>query len=117
MAALDHPELFAGIALLSPGGLVQVPTATQAVLRAYYGVDAIMNRPDRTGILKNFDGPVLFIAGVLDQAVSIGQTLSECRYPRISQITILEKSAHTGMLEEPERAAAALLNFLQLAED
>jgi pimeloyl-ACP methyl ester carboxylesterase len=88
---------------------------SDAAILQYYR--AIMNRPDRTGILKNFGGPVLFIAGVHDQAVSLGQTLSECRHPRISQITILEKSAHTGMLEEPERAAAALMNFLQLAED
>lgn len=52
MAALEEPGLFAGLALLSPGGLVEVPSALQATLRAYYSVDAILNRPDDE-IVKN----------------------------------------------------------------
>jgi len=46
LAALAHPEAFAGLFLLSPGGLVEAPKPTQAVLQRYYAVDAIMARPD-----------------------------------------------------------------------
>lgn len=46
IAALENPGAFAGLALLSPGGLVEVPQAMQAVLRGYYSVDAIVGRPD-----------------------------------------------------------------------
>ena len=46
LAAMQHPGVFAGLSLLAPGGLVDVPTATQAVLRAYYSVDGIMGRKD-----------------------------------------------------------------------
>lgn len=46
IAALEHPGVFAGLALLSPGGLVEVPSAMQSVLRNYYSVDAIIGRPD-----------------------------------------------------------------------
>jgi pimeloyl-ACP methyl ester carboxylesterase len=46
MAALRHPGLFAGLSLLSPGGLVDAPAATQAVLRRYYSVEAIRSRPE-----------------------------------------------------------------------
>jgi pimeloyl-ACP methyl ester carboxylesterase len=46
LAALEHPGVFAGMVLLSPGGLVEVPQAMQAVLRGYYSADAIMGRPD-----------------------------------------------------------------------
>lgn len=52
MAALAEPGLFAGLSLLAPGGLVAVPTPTQAVLRAYYTVDAIMGRAD-ADIVRN----------------------------------------------------------------
>jgi pimeloyl-ACP methyl ester carboxylesterase len=45
-AAMQHPGVFAGLSLLAPGGLVEVPSATQAVLRAYYSVDGIMGRKD-----------------------------------------------------------------------
>lgn len=46
LAALAHPELFAGLSLLAPGGLVEVPKATQLVLNSYYSVDAILHRKD-----------------------------------------------------------------------
>jgi pimeloyl-ACP methyl ester carboxylesterase len=46
LAALARPEAFAGLALLAPGGLVEVPAPTQAVLRRYYAVDAILGRGD-----------------------------------------------------------------------
>ena len=95
--------------------LERLSNFSDTAITQYYR--AIMNRPDRTSVLKNFNGPVLFIAGLHDQAVRPEQSLAECIHPRISQITLLQETAHTGMLEEPERAAAALLNFLQLAED
>ncbi len=52
LAALEQPGLFAGLSLLSPGGLVEVPKATQSVLNSYYSVDAIVQRAD-TEIVRN----------------------------------------------------------------
>ncbi len=46
LAALEHPGLIAGLSLLSPGGLVEVPKATQSVLNSYHSKDAIMQRAD-----------------------------------------------------------------------
>ena len=46
LAALAHPEAFAGLVLLAPGGLVEAPSPTQAVLKKYYTVDAIKGRRD-----------------------------------------------------------------------
>jgi pimeloyl-ACP methyl ester carboxylesterase len=46
LAALAHPEAFAGLVLLAPGGLVEAPGPTQAVLKKYYTVDAIKSRRD-----------------------------------------------------------------------
>ena len=94
--------------------LDKLSSFSDAAIIGYY--QAIMNRPDRSDLLKKFSGPVLFIAGKEDQAVPLQQTLSECWLPRISQISILPETAHTGMLEEPERSGAALLRFLQELE-
>jgi pimeloyl-ACP methyl ester carboxylesterase len=46
LAALADPGLFAGLVLLAPGGLVEVPRPMQAVLRRYYALDAILARTD-----------------------------------------------------------------------
>ncbi len=46
LAALRAPEAFAHLLLCAPGGLVEVPAPLQAMLRAYYAVDAIVGRPE-----------------------------------------------------------------------
>ena len=46
VAALRAPDAFAHLVLSAPGGLVEVPLALQAMLRAYYAVDAIVARPE-----------------------------------------------------------------------
>lgn len=46
LAALAEPALFSQLVLSAPGGLVEVPAPMQAMLRAYYSVDAIVRRSD-----------------------------------------------------------------------
>lgn len=46
IAALENPGVFAGLVLLAPGGLVEVPSTLRSVLLNYYSVDAILGRPD-----------------------------------------------------------------------
>lgn len=46
LAALQQPRAFAKLFLCAPGGLVNVPAPMQALLRAYYSVDAIAGRPE-----------------------------------------------------------------------
>lgn len=82
-------------------------------LVAYY--TAMINRPDRTAILKTFTQPILFIMGQYDKAVPFDQSMQQCYLPNQSHIHILRNSAHMGMWEEAEKTNAALLNFLQAA--
>ncbi|MGG9960686.1 alpha/beta fold hydrolase [Ferruginibacter sp. SUN106] len=84
---------------------------TPEALIKYY--QAMIARPDRTAILKNFLAPVLFIIGEHDQAVPFAQGLQQSYLPDLSYIYILRNSAHMGMLEEADKANAALLEFLQ----
>lgn len=83
---------------------------TPEALVAYY--TAMINRPDRTAVLKSFANPILFLMGEHDKAVPFEQSLQQSHLPRQSHITILRNSAHMGMWEEAELTSKALINFL-----
>ena len=78
---------------------------------AYY--QAMINRPDRTHVLKNFPKPILFIIGEHDKAVPFEQSMQQCYLPSLSYINILRNSAHMGMLEEAEKVNEAIFLFLK----
>ena len=79
-------------------------------LVSYY--EAMMARPDRSDVLKQFPKPVLFMIGENDQAVPLKQSLELCYLPKIAYITILENTGHMGMLESPDLANRALKTFI-----
>ncbi len=78
---------------------------------AYY--QAMINRTDKTHVLKNFHKPVMFIIGEHDKAVPFEQSLQQCYLPNQSHIHILRNTAHMGMFEEANKVNQALLNFLK----
>lgn len=83
---------------------------TAATLIQYY--KAMIERPDRTALLKNFDKPILFIIGEHDMAIPLQNSLQQCYLPSKSNVNILDQSAHMGMWEEIEKANNILFNFL-----
>jgi pimeloyl-ACP methyl ester carboxylesterase len=84
---------------------------TPEALIQYY--QAMIARPDRTSVLKNFVGPILFIIGEHDKAILFEQSMQQCYLPAQSHIHILRNSAHMGMWEEAEKVNIAVLEFLQ----
>ena len=107
--------------LFSPNSKLQIPNSidefidslkefTPQTLIAYY--NAMMDRPDRTSVLKNTKNPVLFIAGEHDNAIPINDVLKQCHLPEKSYIHVLKKSGHMGMMEETEKANRILEEFL-----
>jgi pimeloyl-ACP methyl ester carboxylesterase len=82
---------------------------TDEAIIAYY--QAMINRPDRTPVLKNFNKPILFIIGEHDKAVPFQQSMQQCYLPNQSHIHILRNSAHMGMLEEGDKVNQALLHL------
>jgi pimeloyl-ACP methyl ester carboxylesterase len=107
--------------LFSPNSKEQIPNSiatfidslkgfTPQALIAYY--HAMMDRPDRTSILKNTENPVLFIAGEHDNAIPLNDVLKQCHLPEKSYIHVLKKSGHMGMMEETEKANRILEEFL-----
>lgn len=76
----------------------------------YY--EAMIERPDRTEILRKTTGPVLFVMGEHDKAVPIEDSLKQSHLPGKSYIHVLSNSGHMGMFEEPERTNRLLIEFL-----
>jgi pimeloyl-ACP methyl ester carboxylesterase len=71
----------------------------------------MMNRPDRTDLLKKISKPVLFVMGKEDKAVPLDQGLQQSHMPRLSYIHILENSGHMGMLEQSLDSSILLKDF------
>jgi pimeloyl-ACP methyl ester carboxylesterase len=83
---------------------------TNKALVQYY--ESMIDRPDRTAVLKNLDIPILFLMGQHDKAVPFEHSLQQSHLPNISHIHILRNAAHMGMLEQPEESFADLAHFL-----
>jgi pimeloyl-ACP methyl ester carboxylesterase len=82
-------------------------------LVSYY--DAMMKRPDRTQVLKNFKKPVLLIAGEQDKAVPIENSLQQSYLPELCYFHILMGVAHMGMFETVNLSNEMLNDFLKQA--
>ena len=78
-------------------------------LQQYYY--AMMQRPDRTHVLKNSRVPVLFMLGRQDVAAPLDDLLKQVHLPRISYIHILN-TGHMGMWEAAQGFNEYLEEFL-----
>ena len=81
-------------------------------LVAYYR--AMLDRPDRTSVLKETPVPVLFLFGREDAAVPLSEGLRQCHLPKLSYIHIHQTAGHMGMVEAPEETAMVFKRFISL---
>jgi len=81
-----------------------------SALVSYY--EAMMQRPDRSSILKNLQIPMLFVAGKYDTAIPLNDVLQQCHLPEISYFHMLAESGHMGMMEEAGKSNAILNDYL-----
>ena len=87
--------------------------SSEAVIQYYR---AMMQRPDRTHLLKTTPLPVLFVLGKYDNAVPFNDGLKLAHMPEKAYIHILYNSGHMGMLEEDEKSKNILHKFLSETE-
>lgn len=73
---------------------------------------AMMDRPDRTSVLRESTVPVLFVMGRHDTAVPLQDALRQCHLPHLSYIHILDEAGHMGMIEEKTKTADLLSAFV-----
>jgi pimeloyl-ACP methyl ester carboxylesterase len=109
------PNMFAPVTKAEKGHLVEeqieaVRNANGAALVSYYV--SMMQRPDRTDVLRNSEVPILFVLGRHDHAVPLEDGLKLCHLPRLSYIELLECSGHMGMIEEIDRSNNLLTEFI-----
>ena len=77
------------------------------------GTTAMMERPDRTEVLKNSKIPWLLIAGSYDQLIPLDHITLQASYCNKALIEILNNSGHMGMIEEPERSSEIIMKFAE----
>ena len=80
-------------------------------LVAYY--QAMMERPDRTHVLKSFTKPILYVLGRHDTAVLYEQGLEQTHLARNVEVYTLNESGHMGMWEELIESNRILEGFLK----
>ena len=79
-------------------------------LVSYY--ESMIQRPDRSNLLKTMKVPTLFVLGKYDIAVPLNDGLALCALPDLSYIHVLHQSGHMGMLEEADRTNRILYEFI-----
>lgn len=83
-------------------------------LQQYYW--AMMQRFDKTNVLKNSKVPVLFVMGTEDVAAPVTDVLKQVHQPEISYIHVIENTGHMSMLEMPGKLNELLKNFINETE-
>jgi len=83
-----------------------------AACQQYY--TAMMNRPDRTNLLRNNPLPILFVIGTEDVAVPLNDILQQTHLTACAYIHIFENTGHMSMWEATAALNIQLLNFSQL---
>jgi pimeloyl-ACP methyl ester carboxylesterase len=73
--------------------------------------NAMKGRSEMTSALKKSTYPVLIIAGLKDPLISPKDLKEQVTFATNSAFTLLERSAHLGMVEEREISVDALLKF------
>jgi len=74
--------------------------------------ELMKQRPDRANDWQKLAFPLLVVAGRKDNIIDVPSSEKAIALNPRAQLEILEKSAHMGMLEEPEKSIAILIEFL-----
>lgn len=83
-------------------------TSRESVIAA---LEAMMERADRTEVLKTSGIPWLFVAGEHDQLLAVEPTALQSSWCEKSLFRMLHHSGHLGMVEEPEASLETILQF------
>jgi pimeloyl-ACP methyl ester carboxylesterase len=73
---------------------------------------AMMNRPDRSELVKNTDKPFLLIAGLKDNYINYEQIIPKIVLPEKGALVTFENSGHIGFVEEKDNALHVFKDFI-----
>jgi pimeloyl-ACP methyl ester carboxylesterase len=79
----------------------------------------MMARPSRVKIMEAGSVPCLWILGAMDNYIPAVSMIQKVKLPANAQLLLLEDSGHLGFIEEKEKSAKALTEFIlkNLIED
>lgn len=80
-------------------------------------LQGMMQRPDRSEVLRNTSLPVLFLLGEHDHFVPAAHREKMMHLPRLADIHLLSGVAHMAMFEAPEKAASIVRAFYTLCKN
>lgn len=75
-------------------------------------LNAMINRPDRTEVLKKTPLPVLFVIGTEDTAAPLNDVIKQTYLPKSVIVHVLENTGHMSMLEAPGLLNQFILSFI-----
>ena len=84
----------------------------KVVLQQFYR--AMINRPDRTTVLKGNPLPILFVMGDKDTAVPLSDVLEQVSLPKQATVYELKGVGHMSMWEAPELLNTFIKDFIKL---
>jgi pimeloyl-ACP methyl ester carboxylesterase len=73
----------------------------------------MMNRLDRTSVLKGNPKPILFVIGTEDVAAPLNDLLPQIQLPAHPEVHILEGVGHMGMWEATDQLNKFLFDFIE----
>jgi len=76
-------------------------------------LNGMMKRQSRVKLLAETKIPVMLVAGIHDNYISFEEVARRVRLPENATFVTLENSGHIGFLEEPEKAAKAISEFVE----
>jgi pimeloyl-ACP methyl ester carboxylesterase len=82
--------------------------SSEAIVNA---LQAMIDRPDRSEVLRKIDFPVLFIIGQEDTVIPAEFSLEQTHLPETASIHILEHIAHMGMFEAEKQTQKIVRDF------
>ncbi len=88
---------------------LSMKTPDEGIMAALRGM---MERPDRTKVLKGTKVPVLIIAGAKDNFIPMETAKEHASYSDKIVLEVFENSGHMGFFEEEEKALEVIGEFL-----
>jgi len=88
---------------------IAISTPDEGIIACLNGM---MARPSREALLAETKIPVMLIAGKHDNYIPFEDIAKKIRLPEGASFVTLENSGHIGFLEEPEKAANEISNFI-----
>lgn len=87
---------------------IAIQTKNEGIKNALKGM---MQRPDRYYLLRDFQKPILVVAGAKDNYIPLNISQEMAEISNDIQLEVFEESGHMGFIEEKEKAVKVIHDF------